>query len=217
MNNMVKINLRILMLFGWMGLPTAFAEGEIERKAEIVGATWSLAFRYSTNMPLLYDLENHVFLAEVKKLGPVPKPLPDIGKRRFQEGFLEVIETLHAAPGVDFSALKTLEVSGCEGLRVGDVVVVFVDSEAENGIFVVNHHPGCSSSLGPVLASRKDYDKLDEGSEAKRFVKLVKSQFKSLFDLSPEDLEAWAHYDPQGTLNQFLSKYRREQEKAGSQ
>lgn len=90
--------------------------------------------------------------------------------------------------------VESLSVEGTEGLRVGDRVIVLVDSEFYEGFYVVNHHNG-----GCILGIRlppKD-DRIFGKDEQNAFIDLLRKG-KDLRQLTPEEMNLWNELDPKG-------------------
>lgn len=173
----------------------------------IKDGTWHIPFRYWAHIsPALDSTGGFDFLCEVESLG---KDIPpqDEGQRHFKGGTLKVLEVLHADttafPAV--TTLKTLHVQGCEGLQVGDRLLLFVDGEPYEGGYVIDHHRGTNCLIGHRLA-RPDEDGVNHDRE-KLLIEMVRKGKASVTDeATPDELRALAMMDPAGVAEALVRR-----------
>lgn len=177
---------------------------------DIKEGIWSVPFRYWSHLsPVLHGTGGFDFLCEVQALGKdVPKQ--DHGPIKYKTGILKVLEVLNADTKL-FPALKTLrtlQVEGCEGLRVGDRLIVFVDGEPYENGYVIDHHLGTNCLIGHRLA-RTDEEDADEASEA-LLIKLVKQGKTEVSHATTDELQVLALMDPAGVAKALIREIEME-------
>ena len=162
---------------------------------------WTLGFRYWSHHTPFASAGSFAFLTEVVQLGPVISPDPDRdGPPRFRSGVLKVLEILSPKPNSELSRVKELVVEGLEGLKTGDRLVVFVDSEPYQGCHVVNFHDG-GCHVGIRLPALND---LDFGAEPQSHIlKTLREGRTSLKQLTAEEIRSWILVDAIGIARAF--------------
>jgi hypothetical protein len=168
---------------------------KIEVSAEGV---WRVPLRYWSHHPPFFDAGGFTFLTEVVSLGPeVPPQDQQELPLQFRTGMLRVKEVLTPAKGrpKEFEKIKTLDVEGTEGLKVGDRVIVLVDPEAYEGGFVMNYHTG-GCILGLRLPPKDD---LSFGKEEEKTVlDFLRSGRFLIETMTSDEMRAWMQLDPAG-------------------
>ncbi|CAN5912154.1 hypothetical protein BH11VER1_BH11VER1_18340 [soil metagenome] len=165
---------------------------------DIKDGVWRVPFRYWSQLsPIVDGTGGFDFLCEVKALGK-DVPRQDHGPFRYKTGILKVLEVLNADankfPAV--KTLKTLQVEGCEGLKVGDRLILFVDGEPYENGYVIDHHRGTNCLIGHRLA-RADEEVVYEDSEA-LLIDLVRKGRTNVSQATVEELHILALMDPAG-------------------
>ena len=173
-------------------------------KPKIHEGEWVLPFRYWTSLsPVLDGTGGFDFLCEVKTLGDdVPKQ--DRGPFRFKSGTLSVLEVLKADTDAfpEIKSVKTLAVSGCEGLKIGDRVIVFVDSEPYDGGYVIDRHAGTNCLIGHRLSKRGDEDYDAAANTA--LIELVRKGRTGVAGASADELHLLSKLDPDGVREALI-------------
>ncbi len=171
---------------------------------KVVDGSWNIPLRYWCELsPLVEGTGGFDFLCEVQALGDRILA-QDQGPARFQTGVLKVIEVLHADTE-RFPALKTvrtLHVEGCEGLQVGDRLLLFVDSEPYEGGYVIDRHRGTNCLIGHRLACKDEKD-ADGESEA-ALLELVRKGRTTVSKATPDELRVLARMDPAGVAEGLI-------------
>ena len=171
---------------------------------------WSLPFRYWSHCTPFESAGSYAFLVEVTKLGPESPPIdkqePPL---RFRSGTMKVNELLSAksphAP--ELAKVRGLIVEGVDGLKIGDRVIVFVDSEPYEGGFVINFHEG-GCRVGIRLPPLDD---LNFGAELQNhLLRSLRENRTSLRQLTSEEISAWITVDPAGVARQFQQELEME-------
>jgi len=202
-------------LLALLAVSPALADGPVEKPVAIgENGVWKLFLVEGGHTSLRKDRQNYVFLTQVESLGPVPKAKSkakaktadedaDAMAPELQKGVLTVKKKLFAMPnGVNVDKITKLTTDGCEGLRVGDYVIVFVnDGDNFYGEFAIEEHAGTSSKLGVNLG--KSDAKGEFPADAKRFMELLKPGSPPIREFSKEDFKIWKHFDPVGAAEEL--------------
>ena len=167
-------------------------------------AVWCVPFRYwSSVSPVAVGTGGFNFLCKVVELSP-DYPEQQRGPGRFKSGVLEVIDILHADtkkfPAL--SQVKKLRVEGCEGLKIGDSVIVFVNSEPYEGSYVIDRHEGTNCLIGHKLSRNGDEGFDAEGNRL--LLDLVKRDIPPVRNLKAEEIRALCIMDPSGVLQAMI-------------
>jgi hypothetical protein len=166
--------------------------------------SWSLPLRYWSHQYVFDERDSFIFLTKVTWLGNAQRPKGEKDSRPFfREGSLSVLELLRGdiAKYPQLKKVKTLAVEGCNGLKVGDRLVVFVDSEPYEGLYVINFHRDASSILGIRLPP----DDLKFGrDEQENFLRMLRGKQDDIQHMSIEHLQLWSQVDPNGVSNTLV-------------
>ncbi|WP_221306003.1 hypothetical protein [Prosthecobacter vanneervenii] len=163
---------------------------------------WNLGFRYwSHQTPFASAGSSWAFLTEVVQLGQeIALTETESAPLRFRSGTLKVSAILGQKPNSKFSQIKELVVAGLDGLRIGDRLVVFVDSEPYEGGYVVNFHEG-GCHVGIRLPA---VDDLEFGVRPQNHVlNTLREGRTSLKHLTAEEVQAWILADATGIARAF--------------
>ena len=174
--------------------PDAAASPRIGNK----NGVWSLPLRYWSHQYVFEERDSFVFHVKVVSLGTARQAKAENASRPFlQEGTLGVLELLNGdtTKYPELLQVKSLLVEGCNGLKVGDRVVVFVDSEPYEGGYVINYHQDASSILGVCLPSK---DPKFGKDEQEKFLKMLRDKQEDIERMKIEDLRLWRQIDPNG-------------------
>lgn len=171
---------------------------------DIRDGAWHLPFRYWSELsPVLEGTGGFDFLCEVQQLGEDVRPKN--GPFQYKTGILKVLEVLHADhtrfPAV--KSLKTLHVSGCHGLKVGDRVIVFVDGEPYEGGYVIDRHRGTNCLIGHRL-DPPDKDAADQEPEDPLINLVRKGRHLISGSTTPAELRLLTRIDPSGVAETLI-------------
>jgi hypothetical protein len=189
--------MRVFLSLALVATALAVSAGE-PPQPDIRDGIWDIPLRYWSKLsPVLEGTGGFDFLCEVQGLGEdVPAQVQ--GPFRFKTGTLKVLEVLHADtkkfPAV--KTLKTLHVEGCESLKVGDRLIVFVDGEPYQGGYVIDRHRGTNCLIGHRLARTED-DEVVKKSEA-LLLELVRKDKLQVDSATTDELRILAAMDPAG-------------------
>jgi len=163
---------------------------------------WDVNFMYWSSLsPAVEGTGSITILCEVANLGEV-KTEP----REYQAGELKVLELLSSS-AKELKNLKTINIDGCEGLKVKDRVIICIGIEGmPNGksVYCVLNHRGTNCSIGHRL-SHKDEESFNK-EDNKALLELAKKGFPSIDKLTTDELRTFSIMDPDGVREALIRK-----------
>ncbi|BCU78265.1 hypothetical protein [Luteolibacter sp. LG18] len=161
-------------------------------------------FLPNEKLSLRMDREHYVFLTRVESLGTTPKKTEDTPSPT-RPGILVVTKVLFSpADGCDVRGVKKLSTGGCEKLKIGDHVIVFVgggpDFAGLDGIASIACHAGTSSKLGVNLGKPDANGRYS--AEEERFMELLKPETLPIREMPEADFSIWKKFDPVGAAEE---------------
>lgn len=163
-------------------------------KPEIKDGEWNIPFMYWSELsPALEGTGNNTFLCEVSTLGE-----ESTEPRQFRPGTLKLIEILNGDEE-RFSSFDRMSVKGCEGLKIGDrIILIVADERIPSGedVLCIIRHRGTNCLIGHRL-TRSDEEGYSKASED-ALVALARRGFSDIAALTPDELRTLSIMDPDG-------------------
>ncbi|MDB4265216.1 hypothetical protein N9891_00545 [bacterium] len=170
---------------------------------DIRDGVWTISLRYWAHQAFVDSgVSDFRFLCEVTQLGPEPEK-EQVLPLTFRSGELKVLENLSADEAA-FKTLKSLRVTGCEGLELGDKLIVFVDEEAYQGSYVINLHDETNSTLGHRFTRKAESQYDERHKKDLQLVELLRKGEIDVAKVSAEDLRTLSFMNPDGVREALI-------------